>query len=89
MKRRRNKLDVYADILKVTLNGARKTHIVGKANLNFRLIQPYLETLIARGLMFKTRKPFQRRYMFWTTPKGIEFLGHYRSLNQAIEDIDK
>ena len=83
--RRRHKIDIYADILKVALNGARKTHIVGKANLNFRIIPPYLKTLIERGLLSETRELFRSRYMYWTTPKGVEFLEHYNALIQAIE----
>ena len=86
MWRRRHKLDIYADILKVTINGARKTHIVGKANLNFKIIPPYLETLIKRGLIKKSRKLFKSRYMYHITPKGVEFLDHYEALIQAIED---
>jgi len=87
--RRRNKLDIFADILKVALKGALKTHIVGKANLNFRLIPPYLKTLIDRGLLSKTREPFKSRYMYRTTPKGVEFLEHYQALIQAIEGPEK
>jgi predicted transcriptional regulator len=87
--RRRNKLDIFADILKVALKGALKTHIVGKANLNFRLIPPYLKTLIDRGLLSRTREPFKSRYIYRTTPEGVEFLEHYQALIQAIEGPEK
>ena len=89
MKKRRNKLDIYADILEVALKGALKTHIVGKANLNFRLIPPYLKTLLDRGLLSKTRKPFKSRYIYRTTPNGIEFLWNYQALIHAIENQEK
>lgn len=88
-KKRRHKLDIYADILKVTLKGDLKTHIVGKANLNFRIIPPYLKTLIERGLMSKTRELFESRYMYRTTPSGVEFLVHYKALIQAIEALEE
>ena len=87
-KRRRHELDIYADILKTALKGARKTHIVGRANLNFKLITRYLPTLIDQGLMAQTREPFKSRYMYWTTPKGEEFLDNYYSLLQAINSKD-
>lgn len=88
-RRRRNKLDIYADILTVAKEGAQKTHLVGKANLNFRLILPYLRTLIDRGLMSAICEPFKTRYTYQTTPRGIEFLDHYRAIIQAIEAVEE
>ena len=36
---RRNDLDICADILKVSKAGAKKTHIVYRANLNFKIVK--------------------------------------------------
>ncbi len=48
---RRNKLDISAELLYVAKNGARKTHLVYKANLNFVLIKKYLAKLTENGLL--------------------------------------
>ncbi|MDD1736625.1 MAG: winged helix-turn-helix domain-containing protein, partial [Methanothrix sp.] len=44
MKRSRH--EILSKILKICLNGASKTRIVYQANLNFRTVNPYLQTLI-------------------------------------------
>lgn len=51
--RRRNDLDIQADILRVATQrgGARKTQIVYGANLNFDIVKKYLARLISRGLL--------------------------------------
>jgi len=49
MKRCRE--DIFAQILTVCKNGASKTRVVYQANLNFRTVNPYLETLIENKLI--------------------------------------
>ena len=85
-RRRRTKYDIYADILKAAIKCALKTHISGKAYINYALLPPYLGFLTERGLLSKTKMPSQNRYKYRTTPRGIEYLDHYQSLVKAIED---
>lgn len=51
--RRRNNLDVEADILRVAIarGGALKTQIVYGSNLNFAIVKGYLASLLQRGLI--------------------------------------
>jgi len=72
---RRDKIDIIADILKVTLHGAKKTHIVYKANLNFTIIKKYIIRLEEHGLLMKIDGG---HYM--TTQKGSQFLEQYMKL---------
>ncbi len=72
---RRDKIDIIADILKVTLHGAKKTHIVYKANLNFTIIKKYIIRLEENGLIMKIDGG---HYM--TTQKGSQFLEQYMKL---------
>jgi len=72
---RRSGLDICADILEIARMGAKKTHIVYKANLNFRIVERYLRWLIERGLL---RKKGERLYV--TTEEGLRFLQRYREL---------
>ena len=46
---KRNNLDICADILRVSRGGAKKTHIVYRANLNFKIVKGYLTRLAREG----------------------------------------
>lgn len=63
--RRRSKNDIAADILRVAINGANKTYIVHKANVNFNIAQKYLEMLKDKELIR------QENRLFTTTNRGI------------------
>jgi predicted transcriptional regulator len=65
--KRRSRTDIAVDILKVTMNGAKKTHIVYEVNLNFNIAAKYIEMLKEKELI---------RYedgLFFTTDKGKIF----------------
>jgi len=72
---RRNDLDICADILRVTRNGAKKTHIVYKANLNFNMIKKYLGRLIGGGLLSHADDHYT------TTDRGLSWLSRYEDLH--------
>ena len=67
----RNNIDITAELLYVAKNGARKTHLVYKANLNFMLIKKYLVRLTENGLLESVDE------RFYTTDKGTRFLDQY------------
>ena len=71
---RRSQADICADILRVASNGAKKSHIVYKANLNFRIVKGYIQTLIMGGLLAAEEDKF------YSTEKGNEFLKKYKEL---------
>jgi predicted transcriptional regulator len=75
---RRGKLEIMGDILRVALNGARKTEIVYRANLNFTRIERYIPLLEKRGLIEIARP------LYKTTEKGEEFLRSYQELRQGL-----
>jgi len=72
---RRSGLDICADILEIARMGAKKTHIVYKANLNFKIVERYLRWLMERGLL---EREGDRLYV--TTEEGLRFLERYREL---------
>ena len=76
---RRNWLDICADLVRVARGGARKTHLVYRANLNFMMIKRYLALLIDRGLIVE-KPPY-----YTTTERGEEFLHNYEMLNSNIQ----
>ena len=81
MEKRRNSLEITAEILQIAKEGAKKTHVVYRANLNFRILQHYLDDLENRGLV---TNHVERGGLIKTTEKGIRFLKHYKEFQQFL-----
>ena len=64
---RRSRTDIVVDILRVAMNGAKKTHIVYAVNLNFNIAHKYLEMLKEKELIRNEKG------LFITTDKGKIF----------------
>jgi predicted transcriptional regulator len=79
MSRKRSNFEISADILKVAMGGARKSHIVYKANLNFEIVKSYLKELTSSGLL---QSPDQGNKLFTTTEKGIEYIKYLDGMKQ-------
>lgn len=79
MKRRRDKISILADVLEAIGDGARKTHIVYKANLNFESCRKYLNAMRNAGLVeIRVGSP-----MMWAiTDKGRALLKKYREFKE-------
>jgi len=75
--KRRNNVDIVADILRVAMGGAKKTWIVYRANLNFKIVKDYLSELIEQGLLAASEGSLYR-----TTERGREFLRQYDDLSR-------
>jgi predicted transcriptional regulator len=69
---RRNDIDICADILKVARVGAKKTHLVYKANLNFEIVKKYLSRLSENRLISSENGHYI------TTEEGMKFLDSYQ-----------
>jgi predicted transcriptional regulator len=79
--KRRNNTDISVQILKIALKGARKSHIVYRANLNFEIVKKYLNKLNTSGLI---THPSTTNHLFQTTLKGAEYIHQYDNLNSFI-----
>ena len=82
MLNKRNSMDIIAEILKVAHDGAKKTHIVYKANLNFKVLEEYLEKMIDSGLVTILK---EKRNLIKTTEKGVTYLKNYRGFMNYVE----
>ena len=49
--RRRSRVEIIAEILRIAKRGAKKTRIVYGANLNFKMLDNYLQRLEKAGLL--------------------------------------
>ncbi len=67
--KRRSKAQIVSDILETCTDGANKTKIAYNANLNFKMLDSYLDVLTKRGLLHIAES---RKYI--TTEEGIRIL---------------
>lgn len=79
MSRKRSNMEISADILKVAVGGAKKSHIVYRANLNFSIIKDYLKDLSSSGLL---TIPVNGSKLYTTTDKGIAYINYMNGLKQ-------
>ncbi|PXF51984.1 MAG: transcriptional regulator [Candidatus Methanophagaceae archaeon] len=78
-KKRRGGFEIIVDILNAAMEGAKKTEIVYKANLNFKRAGNYLSYLEERQLIENMGDEYR------TTEKGKEFLRDYQKMMERLE----
>jgi len=76
---KRDKLEIARNILLICKDGARKTEIVYKANLNFKNGEVYLKRLIDREIIMKEGNIFK------FTSKGAEMLSNLESASSFLD----
>jgi predicted transcriptional regulator len=80
--KRRGRVEILANILKAAMDGARGTHIMYKANLNFAQRKRYLTEALNAGLIgVRVNSPL----VYATTEKGHDWLKNYRKLIDSSE----
>ncbi len=79
---RRNNIEIYSEILRIAKDGARKSHIVYRANLNSKVVEKYLDSLKSSGLITGPRAD---RRLFSTTEKGLKYLNHFEGLEKYLD----
>ena len=82
-QKRRGRIEVIASILDIAREGASKTRLVYKANLNFNVLNKYLNFLLKNGLI--TKIDVNTHQVYKTTEKGREFLIRYKQLSEILE----
>ena len=84
MVKKRSNIEITADVLRIAKHGAKKSRIVYKANLNFKLVNAYLIRLKEEGLI---AFPSDTDSLFKTTSKGEKYLHQYMKLIDIINII--
>lgn len=83
--RHRNRLDIMADILKASLGGSRKTHVMYRCNLSFTQLEKYLGVMRSKGLLkIVLEEGSQKLELFEPTEKGNSFLQKYGRLKALL-----
>lgn len=75
---RRDGIEICADLLHAARGGARKTQLVYRANLNFKVVKRYLSVLLRNGLL-EVDPPF-----YSSTEKGEEFLRLFEKVRACV-----
>ncbi len=83
-RRARSQPEIVADILLAALDGDRKTHIMYKANLSFRVIDYYLPYLTKIGLVMADTDG-EERAIFRTTPRGKRFISRFMAMKILLD----
>ena len=75
-------MEILVDILSLVKEGARKTHIMYRANLSFKLLDKYLNEVLTAGLVRLDDDGFYK-----ITGKGLIFLDKCNSFLRHDEDF--
>ena len=78
--KKRGRIQIIGDMLRITENGANKTKVMYKANLSHNLLEKYLEVLLDKGLLIIADN------VYYTTEKGREFIRHYQRIMCLLEE---
>lgn len=84
---RRDRHDIVAEILKTSIGGEIKTHIMYRAKLSYSQVNMYLSLLVEKGFLenatFGQNK--QNRTVYKTTLNGMKLLENLESMNKLWE----
>jgi len=82
--KRRDKINIIAEITDIAKNGALKTQIMYKANLSFAQLTEYLGLLKKINILEKTNQSGKEIYT--ATQKGLEFLQKQQEIMQLLNE---
>ncbi len=80
----RSRLEIIGNILGVAKYGAKKTHIMYRANLSYSQLQEYVAFLTERGLLEEVNGERPDEIIFQTSNLGIQFLRYFRELERLV-----
>lgn len=85
--KRRDRLYIIAEILKIAEDGSLKTQIMYKANLSFAQLNEYLSFLLRMKLLEIQKE--ERKKIYVTTAKGEEYLDKYGEISSLLRSNEK
>ena len=86
-RQRRDRMQIVADILGITIGGSLKTRIMYQANLSFAQINEYLPFLLEAKLVVAIVQNGKTGYK--TTSKGKGFLHDYTRIKDLLKTEGK
>ncbi|BBD73569.1 hypothetical protein HS1genome_1958 [Sulfodiicoccus acidiphilus] len=85
MARKRNRVEIYGDVLNACSSGLRKTPLMYRTNLSYVLLRRYLKEMKERGLLYENGG------LVYPTDKGRKLLLLIRrslELKKEIEEVE-
>jgi predicted transcriptional regulator len=83
MGHRRGEVQILMDILNISLNGVKATHLMYRANLSYSTLRKYLFTALDKGLISNVRNS-DGSVVYRTTEKGKLLLGKLKEVKDAL-----
>lgn len=83
VRKRRDRLQIIAEILEIAKNGSLKTQIMYRANLSFAQLNEYLGLLLDVELLQESVE--NGKTMFKITEKGVEYMQNYCKIKGLLE----
>ena len=80
----RGYMEIIYSILESSMQGALKTHIMFKCNLNSRQLQLYVQFLVEKGLLARQRVPPSPKVEYKTTDLGRKYMQAYETLLELV-----
>jgi predicted transcriptional regulator len=80
----RGYMEIIYSILESSMQGALKTHIMFKCNLNSRQLQLYVQFLVDKGLLARQRFPPSPKIEYKTTERGRKYIQAYETLLELV-----
>lgn len=79
-------LEIISKILELSQNGARKTHLMYKCNLNSVQINQYLDFLVENKMLLEHKeRPHTTRIIYFTSENGKKCVRYHKSLIGLFE----
>jgi predicted transcriptional regulator len=82
----RGYFEIIHSILSVCTEGALKTHVMFKCNLNSGQVRQYLANLVDRGLLEKERKAHSSKTSYRTSERGRRYMRAYSEVVEMLRD---
>lgn len=80
----RDKLDITADILSVASVSAKRTQIMYRANLSYKVLCKYLDEMLAAALL-----SCKNRELYMLTDRGAAYLAAYKEYMRTNKAVKK
>ncbi|MBS7610408.1 hypothetical protein KEJ36_00925 [Candidatus Bathyarchaeota archaeon] len=82
-RRRRNSLEIIAEILEVVQEGANKTKVMYSTNLSFKQLENYMKFLLEKGFVERIGEKTGKGAVYRTTSGGLRFLEAFKDLDAS------
>ena len=88
MEKKRDRLEVIRDILRVIQTGSGKikpTQILYKSNLSHGMMKDYIKDILSMGLAKETHSKEGRTYSI--TEKGLKYISEYKTIINFMDSF--